>query len=163
MQIIGVPRFIILTSFYGPKRIDDKLGSIHALKDIRERKHNPPWIIGVYFNMITSLAEGKGGQRRIQTVSKTIKRFIEEAHLIDMEIGNEIFTWSNNWRWKHQVASKLNRFLICKDILLQRLGKEENILPTQGSNHYHVVLVIAMLGTPKDRSFIFEAFWIIHP
>jgi len=38
-----------------------------------------------------------------------------------------------------------------------------NILPCGGSDHWPVILMIQLVGTPKNRSFRFEAFSSKHP
>ena len=45
--------------------------------------------------MIASLGEKKGGRRVLGTSNEDFKDFIEENSLVDVEIGNEWFTWNN--------------------------------------------------------------------
>ena len=65
--------------------------------------------------MITSLSEKKGIQRHIDKVSISFKRFIDDANLIDMDITNDYFTWSNKHGGQHQVASRLDKFSISEE------------------------------------------------
>eukprot|EP00253_Pinus_taeda_P031168 PITA_31168 len=62
-----------------------------------------------------------------------------------------------------QVASRLDRFLISKSIVLQNLDMEATILPIGGSNHWPIQLHFTNMNKPQNRPFRFESFWIDHP
>jgi hypothetical protein len=47
--------------------------------------------------------------------------------------------------------------------MMQGIDMEGNILPWGGSDHWPVQLEANFQGTPKNRPFIFESFWLDHP
>jgi exonuclease III len=65
MQIIGNTKVILCTNVYGPQVSEEKRGMIRDLEDLKTRSNNLPWILAGDFNIITSLAEKKGGTRRL--------------------------------------------------------------------------------------------------
>lgn len=60
-------------------------------------------------------------------------------------------------------SSRLDKILIFDDILLQGFHIEETILHCRGSDHWMVLLIVEMLGNPKNIPLKLEAFWINHP
>jgi len=93
--------------------------------------------------------------RRLDRDSEAFKRFIEYEKIIDIDIGNGDFTWSNKRGREHQVASILDHFLVLEEMLLQGMDIEETILPSGVSDHWTIVLAVAMLGTLKPCPFKF--------
>jgi len=49
----------LVTNFYGPQRLDDKLKFLDSLVELRDRHVGVPWIMGGDFNMIKTLSEKK--------------------------------------------------------------------------------------------------------
>jgi hypothetical protein len=82
---------------------------------------------------------------------------------VDIRTSNGQFTWNNKINLHHQVATRLDRFLVSESIILQGLALEGNILPWGGSDHWPVRLEENFQATPKNRPFRFEKFWIDHP
>ena len=81
------------------------------LENLRDQNRNPLWILTGDFNMITTLAENKGGIRRLEKDAKDFSAFIEKTKLVDIKNGNGQFTC--NKRILHQqIASRLDMILI---------------------------------------------------
>lgn len=112
IKLIGTPGKMVFTNVYRPQRIEENIKLLQDPRRIKRREGHLPCIVGGDINMITSLLEKKHGQRRIDKYSESFKEFIEETNLIDMETVNGCFTCSNKRGGKHQVASRLHRFLI---------------------------------------------------
>eukprot|EP00253_Pinus_taeda_P025366 PITA_25366 len=83
--------------------------------------------------------------------------------LVDTETINGTFTWNNKRGGAHQVASKLDRFMISKDLFPSGLAMTTSILPFGGSHHWSVQLEATFMGTPRNRHFRFENAWLSHP
>lgn len=95
MQVIGTPESLAFTNVYGTQRTEEKIKLLQDLREIRTRKSHLPGVLRGDFNMINSLSKKKGGQRRIDRDVEAFKEFIEDANLINMEIANRCFPWSN--------------------------------------------------------------------
>lgn len=121
----------LVTNVYGPKRIDGKLRFLDSLEDLRDRYAGVPWIMGGDFNMIRSLSERKGGTRTLSKDSITFQTFIDNMNLVDTDMSNDLFTWNNKRRGESQVASKLDRFIISEDLMLNDKDIVARILPLE--------------------------------
>jgi exonuclease III len=163
MQIIGNTEEILCTNVYGPHGPEEKKGMIRDLEDIKGRATNLHWILAGDFNIITSLAEKKGGTRRLDRDAEEFSNFIDRAEMVDLQTKNGQFTWTNKRMNQFQVATRLDRFLISESIIMQGLTLDCNILPWGGSDHWPVQLEAGFQTTPKNRPFRFEKFWIDHP
>lgn len=86
--------------------------------------------------MIRSLSEKKGGTKTLGRDSIAFYNFLNKMRLVDMEIKNGTFTWNNKWGGTSQVASKLDIFIISKDLILIGLTLSALTLPIGGSNHF---------------------------
>jgi len=53
------------------------------------------WIVGGDLNIILTLEEKRGGKKRLEQYSFTLRNLIEHLKLVDIKIGNGSFTWSN--------------------------------------------------------------------
>jgi hypothetical protein len=89
--------------------------------------------------------------------------FIDIMELVDIRTSDGYFTWNNKRLAHHQVATRLDRFLVSESIILQCLSLDCSILPWGGSDHWSVQLEAIFQTTPKNMPFIFEKFWIDHP
>jgi hypothetical protein len=56
---------IFLTNVYGPNLIHDKINFLSSIQSINHLIGDAHWLIGGDFNIINSLAEMKGGIRRL--------------------------------------------------------------------------------------------------
>ena len=95
IQPVGVAETFLVTNFYGPQRIDDKLRLLESLIDLRKKQTSIPWIMGGDFNMIKSLSEKKGGTRVLKKDSSAFQAFMENLKLDDSDSENVLFTWNN--------------------------------------------------------------------
>eukprot|EP00253_Pinus_taeda_P018686 PITA_18686 len=62
--------------------------------------------------MIKKVEDKIGGRSRLEPEVDRFKDIIQNASLIDIPFCNGTFTWSNRRGGKHQISSKLDRFLI---------------------------------------------------
>lgn len=83
--------------------------------------------------------------------------------LVDIVTSNGIFTWNNKRGGESQVASKLDRFTILGDLMLNDKEMVARVLPFRGSDHWPVQLEVQGIGTPRNRPFRFENMWLSHP
>jgi len=116
----------------------DKLKLLTSLEDLRARHPNMPWIVAGDFNMIRSLLEKKRGTRQLGRDFEAFQDFIRNMGLVDTETINGTFNWNNKRGGASQVASKLDRFIISKDLLLTGPAITASILPFGGSDHLPV-------------------------
>ena len=128
----------MITNVYGPQKQADKLKFLTSLEDLRARHTILPWIVAGDFNMIRSLSKKKGGTRQLGRESMAFQNFIRNMKLVDIETMNGTFTWNNKRGGPHQVASKLDRFMILEDLFLSGPAITSSILPFGGSNHWPV-------------------------
>jgi exonuclease III len=56
-------------------------------------------------------------------------KFIDIAKMVDIKTKNGQFTWNNKRMNQHQVATRLDIFLVSESIILQGLTLDCNILP----------------------------------
>ena len=113
--------------------------------------------------MIKSLSEKKVGTRILSKDSLAFQTFIYNMKLVDIVTSNGLFTWNNKRGGESQVASKLDRFLISKDLMLIDKEMIARVLPFGGSDHWSVQLEVQGIGTPRNRPFRFENIWLSHP
>ena len=76
--------------------------------------------------------------------------------LVDIVTSNGIFTWNNKRGGESQVASKLDRFIISEDLMLNDKEMVARVLPFGGSDHWPIQLEIKGINAPKNRPFRFE-------
>ena len=113
--------------------------------------------------MITSVLEKKGGLRKLNRDAGAFADFIEIAKLVDVQPPSCSFTWNNRRGGENLIASRLDRFLISESIVLEGITVNFDILPSGGSDHWPISLEAAFLGTPRNKPFRFEKFWLQHP
>jgi len=113
--------------------------------------------------MIKSLSEKKGGTRIQSQYSLRFQSFTDIRKLVDIKTNNGIFTWNNKIGGESQVASRLDRFMISEDLMLNNKEISARILPFGGSGHWPIYLEVQSIGTPRNRPFHFENIWLSHP
>eukprot|EP00253_Pinus_taeda_P027896 PITA_27896 len=163
IQITGNSETYLCVNVYGPQRLDDKFLFLNSLQSLLSRYQASKIIIGGDFNMITSLLEKKGGLRKLNRDAGAFADFIELAKLMDVQPSSYSFTWNNRRGGEHLIASRLDRFLISESIVLEGITVSSDILPSGGSDHWPISLEAAFLGTPRNKPFRFENFWLQHP
>jgi len=112
--------------------------------------------------MITRLEEKREGQIKLDCESTHFKNYIHNNKLIDMEFNNGMYTWNKKHADAHQIASRLDRFLISNNTIHLGGDLSASILPLSGSDHWPIRLHWQMLGDNVRRPFRFEAFWLNH-
>ena len=90
--------------------------------------------------MITSLRENKGGRRMLDKHQEEFREVLAQSTLVDMETGDSWFTWNNRRGRDHLVASRLDRFLVSKNMVRCSGEIRANVLPVAGSDHWPVCL-----------------------
>lgn len=154
---------ICVTNVYGSQRLQEKLEMLLDLDEVIQHHGANHWILGGDYNMITNLAEKKGGLRRLDKDSEAFNTFIAASKLIDIPTDNGLHTWNIKQGGNRQIASRLDRFLMSESILWQNIDVEAKILPIGGSDHWPVQIHFTNLDKAQNRPFRFEAFWTEHP
>ena len=98
--------------------LEDRRGMLSNLADLENRANNLHWILAGDFNIITSLMEKKGGTKILDRDAKEFSKFIDTAETIDMKTKNGHFTWNNKRMSQHQVATRLDRFLVSESVIM---------------------------------------------
>ena len=73
---------------YGPQVLEEKRRMLLDLENIKERTNNLHWILSGDFNIITTLAEKKGGTRRLDRDAEKFSTFIDTTKMVDIIINN---------------------------------------------------------------------------
>eukprot|EP00253_Pinus_taeda_P003585 PITA_03585 len=133
VQPTGNSSSFLCINVYSPQKLEYKIMFLASLTNFIERHPDAKFILGGDFNMITSLLEKKGGLRKLNRDGEVFIGFIDNARLMD-------------------VYSKHDGTVL-----------ESNILPSGGSDHWPISLVVEIPGTPRNKPFRFEKFWIEHP
>ena len=105
------------------------------LENIKEQTNNLHWILAADFNIITILAEKKGGNQRLDRDAEEFTAFIDTMELVDIRTSNGQFTWNNKILSHYQVAMRLDIFLVSESIIIQGLPLDCSILPWRGFDH----------------------------
>jgi len=114
---IGSKEWILLSGVYGPHIPGERRNFISNLIKVSGLYKSIPWIIGGDFNMIKSLNEKRGGVRRADADMELFEHTIKDQRLVDNTIINGTHTYNNRRVGKHQIAPRLDRFLISEQII----------------------------------------------
>jgi len=163
VQMVGNPSTYLCTNVYGPQKLEAKFLWLRALSNLQQRYPQAKAIFGGDFNMITALTKKKGDIRSLNRDSEAFKDFIKSARLVDIFPRSGAFTWNNKRGGDRKIASRLDRFLVTETILLEGITMDSDILISGGSDHWPIIMNVAILGTPRNNPFRFEKFWLIHP
>eukprot|EP00253_Pinus_taeda_P028760 PITA_28760 len=150
-------------NIYSPQKLEDKINFLNALTKLINRHPSSKCILGGDFNTITTLLEKKGGLRKLNRDAEAFTGFIETVKMVDIQPKNGIFTWNNRRGGERLIASCLDRFLISESIIMDGIIAESYILPSGGSDHWPISLIVEVQGTPRNKPFRFEKFWLDHP
>ena len=139
-HILGTNIHGNLSNVYFLQEVGNKIALLNTIEALNNNRLHPLWIIGGDFNMITKLEEKIGGRIRMEQENNHFKDFIQNTSLIDMPFCNGTFTWCNRRAGKHQIASKLDRFLISDNAV--HLGGDISaaIHAHTGSDHWSIAL-----------------------
>lgn len=98
---IGSKEWVLLSGIYGP-HIPRKIRAfIRNLVNVKGIHQDKLWIIGGYFNMITSLNEKRRGVRRIDGDMEFFAHSINDQRLVDIITISGIPTSNNRRGGKH--------------------------------------------------------------
>eukprot|EP00253_Pinus_taeda_P028234 PITA_28234 len=152
-----------VSNVYFPQDAGSKIGLLDTIAALNNSRRYPLWIVAGDFNMITKTEEKLGGRHKLEQEDCHFKDFIQASSLIDMPFCNGTLTWSNRRAGRHQIASKLDRFLLSDNAV--HLGGDISsvILAHPGSDHSPIALQWQRPGSTIKRPFIFESFWLTHP
>eukprot|EP00253_Pinus_taeda_P013455 PITA_13455 len=162
-QPIGNSGSFLCINIYSPQKLEDKITFLEALSRIIKRHPRSKCVLGGDFNMITTLLEKKGGLRKLNRDAEAFTDFIETVKLVDVYPKSGLYTWNNRRGGDKLIASRLDRFLISESIIMDGITAESDILPSGGSDHWPISLIVEVLGTPRNKPFRFEKFWLDHP
>jgi len=98
--------------------------------------------MGGGFDMIKSLSEKRRVTGTLSKDSLEFQTFIDNMKLVDTDTSNGLFTSNNKRGGKSQVALKLDRFIISKEIILINKGMIVIILPFRGIGQLFVQLEV---------------------
>lgn len=159
---IGTSKFGTLTNVYGPHHLSKKYHFLHSLPIIQTLLSCSKWIIAGDFNLITSLGEDKGGIRKLDQHSKCFGQLINQIQLVDIHTVNGTHTWNNKCGGSHQIASRLDRFLISEHLMQTGMPIEASIIPQSSSDHQPINLTSIMDPIANLRPFRFENLCLSH-
>jgi hypothetical protein len=162
-RLIGSNRPGHLTNVYGLASPRDKQAFLRSLRYVASLAQYKNWTVGGDFNIIRSLEEKRGGSRRLDRDSGDFNTLIDDLHLIDLDTNNGLHTWTNRRTSIHQIACKLDRFLISESLMLEGTAMESAILNFSRSHHWPLQLRMDILATPGKKPFRFDKFWLDHP
>ena len=91
-KVVGFPISGMVTNVYGPHHTGEKRDFLHSLKRLKAEIKNSHWVVGGYFNLITSLEEKKGEICRLEEGSEAFRETIEDLGLMDIIPGEGWFT-----------------------------------------------------------------------
>eukprot|EP00253_Pinus_taeda_P022648 PITA_22648 len=131
---------------------------------------------------LNSLAKKRLLQRKFQREKPNIM-FIQETkcatnHMVNIskKLGKPIDfieVASQGWEggittlWDTKVVSILSmeatRSFIATEVQIIGITVDSDILPSGGSDHWPISLEATFLGTPRNKPFRFEKFWLQHP
>jgi exonuclease III len=163
-RLIGSNKPGHLTNVYGPATPRDKQAFLKSLSYLSSLTQYNRWIVGLGdFNIHPNSSlerEKKGihqiGSRRLDRESSDFNSLIDDLHLIDLEASNDIHTWTNRRTGIHQIACKLDRFLISESIMMDGTTMESTIMNLSGSDHWPIQLWLDVPATTGKKPFRFE-------
>jgi exonuclease III len=88
MQIIGNIEVILCTNLYGPQILEEKRRMLLDLENLKYLSRNLHWILVGDFNIIMTLAEKKGGTKRLDREEKDFPPFIDTMEMVDIKTSN---------------------------------------------------------------------------
>eukprot|EP00253_Pinus_taeda_P019787 PITA_19787 len=100
----------------------------------------------------------------LEAITRLIRRHPRSKCILgDIYPKSGLYTWNNRRGVDRLIASRLDRFLISESIIMDGITTESDILPSGGSDHWPISLIVEVLGTPRNKPFRFEKFWLDHP
>lgn len=152
---IGTRYWAIISTAYGPNIPGEKWAFLQMIRMLKKFFHEELWIVGGDFNIILSLEEKKGRERRQDLEMEVFQTFITYLKLVDIPTHNGIYMWNNRSGGHNQVSSHLNCFLVSEGLISRDIFFEATILPCMGSNHWQICLEMDMKLAPTNQPFRF--------
>jgi exonuclease III len=162
-RLIGSNKPGYLTNVYGPTNSRDKHAFLRSLEHQATLTEGNRWILGGDFNMICNLMKKEEERDRLEADSGDFQRLIDNLGLVDPDTSNGTFTWTNRRTGSHQIACRLDRFLLSDSLMLEGTTLEASILDFHGSDHWPIQLWLDIPTTPGRKPFRLEQFWLNHP
>ena len=97
-----------------------------------------------------------------EVTNKDFGDIIGRLNLLDMEIGNNLFTLNNKMIRNQCIDSRLDCFLVSESITESSSEIHSSFLLAAGSNHWKVELWCSGIGSKFKKPFRFEQFWLGH-
>jgi hypothetical protein len=85
--------------------------------------------------MMTSLLEKKGGLRNLDNESLAFKETIDKIRLVDNQTTYGCHTWNNKRGGSHQIADRLENFLVSKNVIQSQVAVSTETLPFTSFDH----------------------------
>ena len=112
---IGSQEKILISAVYRPSIPREQQSFLNEIRTLNQMCQEKYWLLGGDFNMILNLDEKKGGLRREDPDMVLFKDLLTDLHLVDSPTVNGKLTWNNRRGERHQMASRLDRFLASED------------------------------------------------
>lgn len=145
------------------KRIRRELWEHLDLVSATIRQRQLAWILAGDFNVVTDIAEKKGG---IQIDMGAIQEFqdtIMRNELIDAGFIGDVYTWCNNRRGQQRIWERLDRALFNLGCQSEFPDISVHHLPRVSSDHSPLLIRFEGDGPRISSGFIFQRMWTDHP
>ncbi|KAF9593955.1 hypothetical protein IFM89_026215 [Coptis chinensis] len=120
------------------------------------------WAVIGDFNIVTSIAERKGGGTPCISAMDDFNHFIHLNALIDSTTSGFKYSWCNKrWGSKHMLQ-KIDRMLVNQDWLKGNVGWRSKILKRKLSDHSPIVGWNTCIPKPHNIPFQFRKAWLSH-
>ena len=91
-RVIKSKDWVLLTGVYGPHILEERRVFLQNLAKLRSIYPDDLWMVGGDFNIITSLAEKRGGMRRMDTDMELFRDTIAKQRPVDIPTINGVNT-----------------------------------------------------------------------
>ncbi|KAF9601082.1 hypothetical protein IFM89_016055 [Coptis chinensis] len=120
------------------------------------------WAVIGDFNIVTSIAERKGGGTPCISAMDDFNHFIHLNALIDSTTSGFKYSWCNK-RWGSiRMLQKIDRMLVNQDLLKGNVGWRSKILKRKLSDHSPIVGWNTCIPKPHNIPFRFRKTWLSH-
>ena len=116
-KILGSGITGMIANIYGPSAYPQKHAFIHHLRWLDSLVKEETWIVGGYFNLITSLKENKWGRRVLDKYQEEFREILAQGPPMDLETGDGWFTWNKRRVGDHLVASRMDIFSVSENVM----------------------------------------------
>jgi hypothetical protein len=147
----------VLTNIYAPCDQHDITIFFAEIKQLKDNI-SLPWVLAGDFNIYRYVHEKNNANINWAAMDE-FNAWINEMELMDIEISNSCFTWSNKRR--EPTLVKLDRVLVNVNWSQKFLHSELRSLLRPTSDHKNVILDTAY-STFQPRIFWFEDYWLTN-